>query len=171
MPEKGGGGAPLGEGRGGGTRHTRGGGGSVAGVPSLAPEQPRSPPGATGAGMSEDKSALGGADGGKYPPSAWSFSGFSGIVCGGGGGGGRGGQAGKLQPPPRGWGGDGGDAAEPPGQAGKGRACGWILFTELRTCVYSRDLDLKKPLYQRTAAYGHFGRDSFPWEVPKKLKY
>ncbi|NWS78618.1 METK2 synthase, partial [Crotophaga sulcirostris] len=37
--------------------------------------------------------------------------------------------------------------------------------------VYSRDLDLKKPLYQRTAAYGHFGRDSFPWEVPKKLKY
>lgn len=37
--------------------------------------------------------------------------------------------------------------------------------------MYFRDLDLKKPLYQRTAAYGHFGRDSFPWEVPKKLKY
>lgn len=36
---------------------------------------------------------------------------------------------------------------------------------------HCRDLDLKKPLYQRTAAYGHFGRDSFPWEVPKKLKY
>ncbi|MFV3255048.1 methionine adenosyltransferase domain-containing protein, partial [Klebsiella pneumoniae] len=34
-----------------------------------------------------------------------------------------------------------------------------------------RDLDLKKPIYQRTAAYGHFGRDSFPWEVPRKLKY
>lgn len=37
--------------------------------------------------------------------------------------------------------------------------------------MYSRDLDLKKPFYQKTAAYGHFGRDSFPWEVPKKLKY
>lgn len=37
--------------------------------------------------------------------------------------------------------------------------------------VCRRELDLKKPLYQRTAAYGHFGRDSFPWEVPKKLKY
>lgn len=35
----------------------------------------------------------------------------------------------------------------------------------------SRELDLKKPIYQRTAAYGHFGRESFPWEVPKKLKY
>ena len=37
--------------------------------------------------------------------------------------------------------------------------------------MYSRELDLKKPFYQRTAAYGHFGRDAFPWEVPKKLKY
>lgn len=37
--------------------------------------------------------------------------------------------------------------------------------------VYSRDLDLKKPIYQKTAAYGHFGRNNFPWEVPKKLKY
>lgn len=34
-----------------------------------------------------------------------------------------------------------------------------------------RELDLKKPIYQRTAAYGHFGREAFPWEVPKKLKY
>ncbi|MBN3319303.1 METK2 synthase, partial [Atractosteus spatula] len=45
----------------------------------------------------------------------------------------------------------------------------WRLLNE--EIVYSRDLDLKKPIYQRTAAYGHFGRDSFPWEVPKKLKY
>lgn len=37
--------------------------------------------------------------------------------------------------------------------------------------VYSRELDLKKPIYQKTAAYGHFGRNNFPWEVPKKLKY
>uniref|UniRef100_A0A6I8NJE0 S-adenosylmethionine synthase n=2 Tax=Ornithorhynchus anatinus TaxID=9258 RepID=A0A6I8NJE0_ORNAN len=42
---------------------------------------------------------------------------------------------------------------------------------DLRPGVIVRDLDLKKPIYQRTAAYGHFGRDSFPWEVPKKLKY
>ncbi|XP_021230397.1 S-adenosylmethionine synthase [Numida meleagris] len=42
---------------------------------------------------------------------------------------------------------------------------------DLRPGVIVRDLDLKKPIYQRTAAYGHFGRDSFPWEVPRKLKY
>merc|ERR1739838_920868 len=42
---------------------------------------------------------------------------------------------------------------------------------DLRPGVIVRELDLKKPLYQRTAAYGHFGRDSFPWELPKKLKY
>ncbi|CAG08461.1 unnamed protein product [Tetraodon nigroviridis] len=42
---------------------------------------------------------------------------------------------------------------------------------DLRPGVIVRELDLKKPLYQRTAAYGHFGRDSFPWETPKKLKY
>ena len=27
-----------------------------------------------------------------------------------------------------------------------------------------RDLDLLKPRYRKTAAYGHFGRDDFPWE-------
>jgi S-adenosylmethionine synthetase len=26
-------------------------------------------------------------------------------------------------------------------------------------------LDLRRPLYQTTAAYGHFGREEFPWEV------
>jgi S-adenosylmethionine synthetase len=25
-------------------------------------------------------------------------------------------------------------------------------------------LDLRKPIYKKTAAYGHFGRDIFPWE-------
>lgn len=34
-----------------------------------------------------------------------------------------------------------------------------------------RELDLKKPIYQSTASYGHFGRDVFSWEVPKKLRY
>ena len=33
----------------------------------------------------------------------------------------------------------------------------------------SRDLDLKRPMYQKTAAYGHFGRDGFSWECAKKL--
>ncbi|GCB83915.1 hypothetical protein scyTo_0024653, partial [Scyliorhinus torazame] len=42
---------------------------------------------------------------------------------------------------------------------------------DLRPGVIVRDLDMKKAIYQKTAAYGHFGRDSFPWEVPKKLKY
>ncbi|XP_069773800.1 S-adenosylmethionine synthase isoform X5 [Narcine bancroftii] len=41
---------------------------------------------------------------------------------------------------------------------------------DLRPGVIVRDLDLKRPIYQKTAAYGHFGRDSFPWEVPRKLK-
>ncbi len=31
-------------------------------------------------------------------------------------------------------------------------------------------LDLKRPIYQRTAAYGHFGRDSFPWEQTDKAE-
>jgi S-adenosylmethionine synthetase len=25
-------------------------------------------------------------------------------------------------------------------------------------------LDLRKPIYRNTAAYGHFGREEFPWE-------
>ena len=29
-------------------------------------------------------------------------------------------------------------------------------------------LDLRRPIYRRTACYGHFGRDGFPWEVVKK---
>jgi len=31
-----------------------------------------------------------------------------------------------------------------------------------------RTLDLKKPIYQETAAYGHFGRDIFSWEKTDK---
>jgi len=33
-----------------------------------------------------------------------------------------------------------------------------------------RTLDLLRPIYQATAAYGHFGRDSFPWEKTDKVK-
>jgi S-adenosylmethionine synthetase len=34
-----------------------------------------------------------------------------------------------------------------------------------------RDLDLRRPIYRQTAAYGHFGRDDIdlPWEKPKQL--
>jgi S-adenosylmethionine synthetase len=31
-----------------------------------------------------------------------------------------------------------------------------------------RTLDLKKPVYQKTASYGHFGRDIFSWEKTNK---
>src|SRR5690606_41735027 len=30
------------------------------------------------------------------------------------------------------------------------------------------ELDLLKPIYKRTAAYGHFGREGFSWEQAKK---
>ncbi|XP_069096927.1 S-adenosylmethionine synthase isoform X3 [Pleurodeles waltl] len=42
---------------------------------------------------------------------------------------------------------------------------------DLRPGVIVRDLDLKKPIYQRTACYGHFGRCEFPWEVPKEIVF
>jgi S-adenosylmethionine synthetase len=36
-----------------------------------------------------------------------------------------------------------------------------------------RDLQLRRPILKKTAAYGHFGRDDpdFTWEVPKPLAY
>ncbi|XP_012676369.2 S-adenosylmethionine synthase isoform X1 [Clupea harengus] len=42
---------------------------------------------------------------------------------------------------------------------------------DLRPGVIVRELELKRPIYQRTAVYGHFGRESFPWEQHKKLQY
>ncbi|KAJ8248546.1 hypothetical protein GJAV_G00243160 [Gymnothorax javanicus] len=42
---------------------------------------------------------------------------------------------------------------------------------DLRPGVIVRDLNLKRPIYQETACYGHFGRPQFTWEVPKELKY
>ncbi|XP_038149001.1 S-adenosylmethionine synthase [Cyprinodon tularosa] len=42
---------------------------------------------------------------------------------------------------------------------------------DLRPGVIVRDLQLKRPIYQQTAAYGHFGRPEFSWEVPKKLVF
>jgi S-adenosylmethionine synthetase len=40
---------------------------------------------------------------------------------------------------------------------------------DLRPGKIVRDLDLRKPIYQQTSAYGHFGRDIFSWEKPKEL--
>jgi S-adenosylmethionine synthetase len=43
-------------------------------------------------------------------------------------------------------------------------------FFDLRPGAIIRDLDLRKPIYRKTAAYGHFGRDDieFPWERTDK---
>ncbi len=40
---------------------------------------------------------------------------------------------------------------------------------DLRPGAIVRDLDLKKPGYQRSAAYGHFGRSGFTWEELNRL--
>jgi S-adenosylmethionine synthetase len=42
---------------------------------------------------------------------------------------------------------------------------------DLRPAAIIRDLDLRKPIYKRTAAYGHFGRSEkeFSWERTSKL--
>lgn len=44
---------------------------------------------------------------------------------------------------------------------------------DLRPGRIIRDLDLLRPIYSKTAAYGHFGRDDpdFTWEMPKKLDF
>lgn len=34
-----------------------------------------------------------------------------------------------------------------------------------------QQLDLRCPIYKKTSTYGHFGRDIFPWEKPKIIKY
>ncbi len=35
---------------------------------------------------------------------------------------------------------------------------------DLRPAAIISALDLRRPIYARTAAYGHFGRDNYPWE-------
>jgi S-adenosylmethionine synthetase len=37
---------------------------------------------------------------------------------------------------------------------------------DLRPGAILRDLDLRKPIYKKTAAYGHFGRTGAPGEFP-----
>ena len=43
-----------------------------------------------------------------------------------------------------------------------------VLLT-LRIVLSISDLKLNNPMYEKTSCYGHFGRDEFPWEVPKEL--
>lgn len=44
---------------------------------------------------------------------------------------------------------------------------------DLRPGCIIRDLQLKRPIYQPTAAYGHFGREDkeFTWEQAKTLTF
>ena len=35
---------------------------------------------------------------------------------------------------------------------------------DLRPASIIKTLDLRRPIYKATAAYGHFGRPEFPWE-------
>ncbi|MGZ0230001.1 MAG: methionine adenosyltransferase, partial [Acidimicrobiales bacterium] len=43
---------------------------------------------------------------------------------------------------------------------------------DLRPGAIVRDLNLRRPIYKQTAAYGHFGRtgDGFTWEVPNRAE-
>ena len=41
---------------------------------------------------------------------------------------------------------------------------------DLRPGAIIRDLDLRRPIYRKTAAYGHFGRAGFPWEETNKTE-
>jgi S-adenosylmethionine synthetase len=42
---------------------------------------------------------------------------------------------------------------------------------DLRPAAIIRDLELKRPIYSATAAYGHFGRElpNFTWEVTNRV--
>ena len=51
--------------------------------------------------------------------------------------------------------------------AGHGLAFGTLAAAQVPGAIL-RDLDLRRPIYRKTAAYGHFGRTGadgeFPWE-------
>jgi S-adenosylmethionine synthetase len=42
---------------------------------------------------------------------------------------------------------------------------------DLRPAAIVRDLDLRRPIYKKTAAYGHFGRsgEAFTWEATDRV--
>ena len=43
---------------------------------------------------------------------------------------------------------------------------------DLRPAAIVRDLDLRRPIYRRTAAYGHFGRSDkeLTWEATPRVE-
>lgn len=41
---------------------------------------------------------------------------------------------------------------------------------DLRPGMIMRSLNLKRPIYERTAENGHFGNKAFPWEQVKTLE-
>jgi S-adenosylmethionine synthetase len=42
-----------------------------------------------------------------------------------------------------------------------------LIDTSVRSIIET--LDLARPIYSKTAAYGHFGREGFPWEKVVKV--
>ncbi len=52
----------------------------------------------------------------------------------------------------------------------RGRRTAWKCRSPTRSVQRIRDLGLRKPIYRKTAAYGHFGRDDveFPWKKTDK---
>ncbi len=41
---------------------------------------------------------------------------------------------------------------------------------DFRPAAIIRDLDLRRPIFHETAAYGHFGRKEFPWEATDRVE-
>ena len=39
-----------------------------------------------------------------------------------------------------------------------------MLHIDLRPGAIIETLNLRRPIYEKAAAYGHFGREEFPWE-------
>jgi S-adenosylmethionine synthetase len=48
------------------------------------------------------------------------------------------------------------------------RAAMWDVF-DFRPAAIIRDLELTRPIYRETAAYGHFGRKEFAWEATSRV--
>jgi S-adenosylmethionine synthetase len=59
---------------------------------------------------------------------------------------------------------------------GTGKVSNHKLIEIIKECFDLRPygligmLDLEQPIYQKTAAYGHFGRSDFPWEKTDKVE-
>ncbi|KAK9721232.1 S-adenosylmethionine synthetase, N-terminal domain [Popillia japonica] len=52
--------------------------------------------------------------------------------------------------------------------AASGTAINYSKQFRSETGKIVKELNLRQPIYQRTSSYGHFGRDGFAWEQPKK---